>query len=316
MVGWMARIAGPALCGLFVSLLGCPSANATEVIDVTGSIEHLAQVAMDVRRSADPPILIYRVVSNGLDETIRINVADSRYSSQVLYRDNCVATGYDKTVDCDLRMLDDLIREFGLLEIYGRESRAGTRQDFRKGLLVWILSHEFGHIVLGHDYGDYDAPLRGMRVFDLPGQAKELSADAFSIQLVNAGNWGGAFGTMLAVTNALLRRSVCPETFPKVCARMPRGVGLIYDYASGAKPIRIHLSGSHPDFIARFLRILYLEALSGPDYTGLAHEAAQAVDLLQIEVGEGRWETVRTAFGRLGLQLPATAAHGSLRHPQ
>jgi hypothetical protein len=36
---------------------------------------------------------------------------------------------------------------------------------------------------------------------------------------------------------------------------MPAGVGLIFDYTRDAKPIRIPLSGTHPAFVARFLRI-------------------------------------------------------------
>jgi len=295
------------LCAAFVVLAASGIANATDVIDVDGSLEHLAQVAMKVGRSADPPILQYRLVSKGFDGIVRINVSDSRRSSQTLYRNNCVATGYDRTVDCDLSMLDGLIDEFKLVEVYGRKGQPDMRNEFRKGLLVWILSHEFGHIVLGHDYGDYDAPLRGMRVFDLAGQAKELAADAFSIRLVNRAGREGAFGTLLAVANPLLRKSVCPDTFPKVCKRMPVGVGVIYDYTSSADPIRIHLSGAHPDFIARFLRILYLEGQTGDDFAGLSHEAAEAIGLLQVEVGEERWESVRDFLGRVDpeTRLPA-----------
>lgn len=185
--------------------------------------------------------------------------------------------------------------------------RLSKRERVSQGTSRWILSHEFGHIVLGHDHGDYDAPLRGMRVFDLAGQAKELAADAFSIRLVNRAGWEGAFGTLLAVTDALLRKSVCPDTFPKVCKRMPAGVGVIYDYTSTADPIRIHLSGAHPDFIARFLRILYLEGQTGDDFVGLSHEAAEAIGLLQVEVGDDRWETVSGFLGRLDpeTRLPA-----------
>jgi hypothetical protein len=297
---------------VFLAARACSPAHATQVVDVAGSLEHLADVALKAAHSADPPILNYRLNLEGID-TVRINVSDSRRSGKVLYRDNCVATRYDRTVDCDLKMLDDLIDDFALLEVYGHGSQTGLRQEFRKGLLIWILAHEFGHIALGHDYGDYEPALTGMQVFDLAGQAKELAADAFSIRLVNQAKWDAAVGTLLDVTNALLRRSVCPDTFPKVCKRMPAGVGVIYDYTSGAAPIRIHLSGSHPDFIARFLRIIYLEGKAGGDLVGLSHEAAQAIALLRIEVGTDRWETVDAAFGPLTKNVDRSAPDGGSR---
>lgn len=137
-----------------------------------------------------------------------------------------------------------------------------------------------------------------MEVFSAEQQALELGADAAAIEVV--GNVDAAavnYGVVLDIANSLLRKSVCPKTYPEVCDEMPRGVGLIYDYTANAKPIRISIEGTHPAYVARFLRILYL---AGADTRqgGLNHMARQAIALLQVEGKQSEWLTLRQALGR------------------
>jgi hypothetical protein len=94
-----------------------------------------------------------------------------------------------------------------------------------------------------------------------------------------------------------MRKSVCPETFPEVCDQMPRGVGLIFDYTRDAKPVRIPAGGTHPAFIARFLRILYLSGI-GTTENSINYEAHQAIDLHEIQGDSGTWTSLKACNQR------------------
>ncbi|KJC57517.1 hypothetical protein UP10_28460 [Bradyrhizobium sp. LTSPM299] len=195
-------------------------------------------------------------------------------------------------------MIDNLIDRFALI---GRStndrSQTARRVEYRRTLLMWVLGHELGHVVLKHGLSDYDE-IKGMHVFDAAGQAKELEADSYSIKVVGNIDTAlpSAYSTILDITNALVRKAVCPKTFPKLCSAMPIGVGLIFDYTPGAQSIRVAMTGSHPDYVARFLRILYESARATSQESSLGIVSRQAIELLEVEDSAGRWISLNEAL--------------------
>lgn len=267
-------------------------------IVVEGGLVEVVDAMLGVWDSANPPEIHANLSLNGNSMDVVFVVYDSRISQRVVYRDNCVATPYDRVIDCDFKLVDDLIHDFRLIEIYGR-NKEERRAFYRRYLLTWIIGHELGHIAKKHGISHYAQSVSGMAVFDAPQQAKELEADAYAIQAVGNLETGpvGAYETVLDVTNSLVRKSLCPDTFPGVCARIPLGgVGLHFDYSATAKPIPIRLVGTHPAYVARFLRILYL---SGVDtrQNSINYLASQAIRLLRVQDKNGQWVSLETAVG-------------------
>lgn len=191
-------------------------------IEFKGNLDSFAQVV--VERWARPQGFILTL---GFGQNVRrpifVNLANSRIGAGAIYRDNCVATPFDDVIDCDLKLVDDLIEDFKLMEII---SGGGKRRDvYRKYIFLWILTHELGHVVLKHGMSDFGEGTSGVHVFDVEQQQKELAADAAAIGFV--GNLEQApipaYQTILDVTNALLRKAICPDTFPNLCLRIPSG---------------------------------------------------------------------------------------------
>lgn len=73
-------------------------------------------------------------------------------------------------------------------------------------------------------------------------------------------------------------------------------LGLNYDYTTDA-PIRIPLSGTHPAFVARFLRILYLSGV-GTSANSINYLAKQAIDRLSVQTDRDEWTTLKSALQR------------------
>jgi hypothetical protein len=270
-------------------------------IEISGPIDKLADTMLSLWTSKNPPAILYRLQNGTTDIVVTIEAYNSRHASRAIYKNNCVSSGWEKLVDCDLKMVDDLIDQFRLLDINAsRRIRAATRLKYRRALLMWIMSHEFGHIVLNHGRSDYEEDVKGMHVFDAAKQVKELQADEYSIKIVGDVDKGPAeaYSAILDVANSLIRKSVCPKTFPRVCKEMPPGVGLIFDLRKDANPIRIRLAGTHPEYVARFLRILYLAGIGTSQQNSLTYVAKQAIDLLQVEDLSGSWNTVKQTFER------------------
>lgn len=193
-------------------------------IAVVGSIEKVVEAILPFWASKVPTAITYRRQSEAAAETALFEIYNSKYSVTALYKDNCVSGGWEKVVDCDLKMIDDLIDEFYLLKIYASKGHEkAARHSYRRSILLWILSHELGHIELGHGRSDYREDIRGLQVFDAASQAKELQADEYSIGIIGNIDKGSAeaYSTVLDITNSLIRKSVCPRSYPRVCKEMP-----------------------------------------------------------------------------------------------
>lgn len=277
------------------------SSEEVPPINVVGSISDVVKAVLPYWTSRHSVAISYRRYPETTAEAVLFEIYNSRYANSALYRDNCVSAGWEKVVDCDLKMVDDLIEEFRLLEIYASNGRRkAARDSYRRSILLWVLSHELGHIELEHGRSDYREDVRGLSVFDAAAQSKELQADQYSITVIGNIDKGSpeAYSTVLDITNSLIRKSVCPRTYPRLCRDMPSGVGLIYNYQSDAKPIRIRLLGAHPEFVARFLRILYLAAMGSSQESSLAVVSKQAIDLLEVEAHPGDWKSLKRVFAR------------------
>lgn len=272
-------------------------AAAKDPVSVTGPVDKLVDLILRSWNSKEPPVIRYRLQTEKIDKVVTVQAYHSDYSAHVVYKNNCVASGWEMIVDCDLKLVDDLIARFYLLADYSGKSKVAARLRYRQSLLMWILSHEFGHIALNHGRSDFDEGLTGFQVFDVAKQQDELDADAYAISVVGNLETGpvAAYSAILDVTNMLMREALCPQTFPNACRAIPAGVGLIFDYTPEAKPIRITLSGSHPAYIARFLRIMYLSGI-GTSQNSINYLAKKAIDLLEVETNAHQWKTIRDVF--------------------
>ena len=263
-------------------------------------IEAVVDDVVPAWEAPHPSVSVRPIVGDVSDANITFNLYNSAFSDGVIYRDNCVATPSDRIIDCDLKLVDDLIRDFKLIEIFGGSTADFDKGFYRRNILEWVLAHEVGHIALKHGISDFDEWPRGESVFHFAQQQKELAADAFAINVIGNLSTGPvpAYQAVIDISNALIRKSLCPQSFPKLCSKIPLGgVGLDFDYTATAEPIRIPLSGSHPAFVARFLRILYLAGV-GTTENSISYLAKEAIDHLLVQGGGHEWTTLRKALSR------------------
>jgi hypothetical protein len=211
-------------------------------------------------------------------------------------RDNrCVADPPRRAITCDMRFLDNVASDLGILDSSQPTAKV---KDVRRRLLKWVVAHEVGHVALKHVPSDYADPLSGYLLFVPTQQRLELAADAYALRLV--GDLKRAdpndYGLLLDIVNALIRRKLCPETFPVPCSRLAPGVGIIFNSADD-KPIQITAGGAHPEFVARFLRLIYL-AGRGTGEHSINYLAQQVIARLLIEVPGKGWIKLDDAFER------------------
>ncbi|WP_200379701.1 hypothetical protein [Rubrivivax gelatinosus] len=218
------------------------------------------------------------------DIRMRIHVRGFRSTPKVIDEaDNrCVANAAERTISCDMRLIDSLVIRFTRDDPCCARS-ARIDRAFGKAILKWILAHEVGHLALGHLESDFDEPPGGLLVFSNERQRKELDADVFAIALV--GKSGPDTDTLMQVSNALVAQAVCPDTYPRLCSKLlDHGAGLHYNSRDN-EPIRVRSGGTHPALVARFLRLLYL----ADEGKGIGHQAGNAIRRMQIERQPGHW---------------------------
>jgi hypothetical protein len=209
------------------------------------------------------------------------------------YENKCVARPPDQ-IACDLGLIDRLLSDFGLT----RQVRQNVRWreqlvDLRLQMLKWIIAHEIGHLVRKHPASGYAPEARGVLVYSAPQQAYELEADAVAINLIGQFKDdvdAKTYGFILAVINALIVRSLCPDQ-SRTCTKINPGVGILWNTGSD-EPIKIAIGGKHPSFVARFLRIVLLAADDGAN-VGFSNLARSAIDKLLIVNETGVAMTIR-----------------------
>jgi hypothetical protein len=265
-----------------------PNYEPTHGVDVFSSERHyrpfIGNILRDILGRLAPPMdFTFNKEENASE--LYVELFNSRIGEHGEIFKGCFWDARNRKIACDLALVDEIIDNYQMVELFGK-----TRNQNRKHLLRWILSHEIGHLVLQHRGGYFSQPRQGFQVFNAPNQQEELAADAFSVCLIGESDKSiDDYSYALDFSNALIRKSLCPTTFPQACGAIPiGGVGLHYDYVSG-RPIKIDLSGSHPEFVARFLRILYISAYS--DKPNLLTELAKrAIGTLTVQVAQ---ETAR-----------------------
>ena len=194
----------------------------------------------------------------------------------------CVANAAERTISCDMRLIDSLVVRFSSNDPCCARSARDDRA-YGKRILKWIIAHEVGHLALGHLESDFDEPPGGLLVFSNERQRKELAADSFALALVGKSEPDEA--TLMQVSNALVAQSVCPETYPRLCSRLlDHGAGLHYN-SRDREPIRLRSGGTHPALVARFVRLLYLM----DEGEGMGVQAANVIRRMQIEREPGHW---------------------------
>lgn len=274
-------------------------ATSPTTIVIAGTISDVVEKVLPLWQSRTVTAVSFRRKADPTIEVALFELINSRVSANPIYRNNCVSEGWERVIGCDLRMIDDLISDFSLLEIFGSKDRQVSATHYRKQILLWVLSHELGHVELGHGRSDFEDDITGQKVFDAASHKQELDADERAVQIVGQiENAPNAYSVILDIANSLIRKSVCPTTYPAVCKNMPMGVGLIFDYTPDAKPIQVRLAGRHPEFVARFLRILFLAGMTSDGGHPLAMEASKAINLLHVETRPNEWYSLRRSLTR------------------
>jgi hypothetical protein len=252
---------------------------------LTGNITRLAAVVTQQPTTTTFTRFNFRLVQGPIDREVTI---ETFYSSalQVDYRVNrCAADAAINVITCDLRFIEQIAHEF---HIYVRAKTADERLKKKVSLTKWVLAHEIGHIIRGHRPSDYADPLDGYVLYAPSQQKLELEADESALALIGNLTTGTVedYSVLLDIINDLVRKKLCPDSYPNPCSRLAPGVGLIFNSADD-KPIHISVGGAHPEFVARFLRLLYLAGV-GTGANTINNLAGQVLSRLEVEVpGEG-----------------------------
>lgn len=277
-----ARRVAVVSCALICFL----SVGLTEAAPRSGTIDELAEsILHDWKRFAFRSTRF--VIRHGPERIpVTLDIFRAREDAIDERSNRCTADSIRRSITCDLALIDYLLDTF----------RIEHSTKSRKSLLKWIVAHEIGHIALNHSLSDYSDPLEGYLVFVPEQQRLELAADAFAIDLVGDLNHGAVedYGLLLDIVNELIRKNLCPESFPRSCERIAPGVGIYFNSADNL-PIKISAGGSHPEFVARFLRLLYLAGLN-TNHRSINYLAGKVIEKLLVEVPGKGWVSLGEAF--------------------
>jgi hypothetical protein len=234
-----------------------------------------------------------------LKTPITIIIGDSRRTPVPGIYSNCVADSSTRSIRCDLRLLDDLIDDFAVL--YSEDQRAAAREH----VLQLVLAHELGHIVHGDGSAAYHGTSDGFSVFHYLHYKTELQADAFAIQLIDryAKHRDLEYGAIVDLASGAVKKSVCPDTFPTtcpcpgytdatLCSRIPLGPGLLIGEDDR---ISVTLTGTHPEFVVRFARMLYLSR-DPKAHSYYGREAQQVLFRVVVRNEDGQLERTEALF--------------------
>lgn len=235
--------------------MAAPMSDAEAVGVVRGAVTALG-AAMTVN------VLPFDRASEARAAGITVVVGDSRRSSDFAgVSGNCSADARTRMIECDMRLIDDLIDEADLLRT------EDERGSYRTALMTLVLAHEIGHVALGHRGARYHGSDLGFSVLRYASHRRELAADRYAVGLLDRARPGvrGPYSVVVELTYAAMKRSLCPDTFPAACAcpghqvetcsQIAYGPGLPL---SGEEEFQVTLKGTHPEYIVRFARLLHL----------------------------------------------------------
>ena len=124
-------------------------------------------------------------------------------------------------------------------------------------------------------------------MYEIAQQRSELEADEYSISMMGALDKSDTdnYALLLTIANNLIRKNLCPKTYPEPCEAIAQGAGHLFN-SQNSDPIVIDAGTRHPDFIARMLRLLYL-AGRGTKVNSINYLAMQAIERLKIRSADG-----------------------------
>ncbi len=274
-------------CFAFFALIVSPAHGRT-IGENTGDLDALVKFLYRGKARTEQR---FTLVVNG--KRILLNVRAYRSTiSQIDANDNrCTADARANRIVCDLNLLNSLDERFR----YPGETRQYLKKDrikSEKSLLKWIVAHEVGHLELGHAKSDWEDPPRGFLIFNDNRQKLELEADNYAVTLVgNLQKASDDYAFLMGLANSLIAQNLCPGL---PCEKMHVGVGLIYN-SNNSERIKISAGGSHPDYVARFVRLLYLSG-EGTNENSLNYLARRVIERLEVERSPGEWVSVEKAF--------------------
>lgn len=234
----------------------------------------------------------FKLISHGREIGLHVRAYRSTMETVDPNDNRCTADAQARRISCDLSLLTSLSSRF---RYPGEKQPRRTRDSIvaEKKMLKWIVAHEVGHIELGHGESDWEDPPKGFLIFDNANQRLELDADRYAIKLIgNLENASADYAFLMGISSSLIAQSLCPKTYP--CENLHVGVGLIYN-SQNSEPIKISGGGSHPDFVARFVRLLYLSG-EGTGQQSLNYMAKRVIEKLVIEKTAGEWVTAEDAL--------------------
>lgn len=280
----LRRVLASLLLAAFLSSASAQAADPPP-LEGQGDLAGLIGILLSQFDAAKPINLNYEFVSGPARHKLNLRVYYSN-DLKIDRNDNrCTAAPAHRRIICDVRLVDRLLEQF---KLSGPGSLGRLpEKDYRRILLTWIIAHEIGHVALSHPLSDFDPPLKGFEIYDHLRQRKELEADEFAISII--GRLDAAppeyYSALLDIANSLLRKALCPATYPALCSNIHPGVGLLFNH-SNSDGIRIQAGGTHPEYIARFVRLIYL-AGTDTNINSINFLARQVIEKLVVETQGG-----------------------------
>ncbi|WP_018097631.1 hypothetical protein [Sinorhizobium meliloti] len=183
------------------------------------------------------------------------------------------ACGYfpgSKSIFCDVSFIDKFLadRDFDkkiapfegdrpIDQPFDLQALSSDEYDLnRLFMLQWVLGHELGHFLAGHQASNFaptplDARVEGKSV----SQEKEIEADAFLASHFDPNSDVGArfYQNLIYLLNVEVHRKACPGLSPlQYCDKIQAGAGIF----SPATAVYFKAGGSHPEYLIRLVRLL------------------------------------------------------------
>lgn len=129
----------------------------------------------------------------------------------------------------------------------------------------WVIGHEIGHLSVRSSERASDVE---SLLADAPGQRLVQATEVLADQHLYRGSGlteeerASLAGFLVAALNAELHLKYCPaRDVVQRCARIPAGVGVIFDYNSSGG-LDVDTTRPHPEYVIRLVRLLELSRAS------------------------------------------------------
>lgn len=123
-------------------------------------------------------------------------------------------------------------------------------------MLQWVLGHELGHFLAGHQASSFaPTPLDARVEAKSVSQEKEIEADALLASHFNPNTDIGArfYQNLIYLLNVEVHRKACPALSPlQYCNKIQAGAGIY----SPSTAVYFKTAGTHPEYLIRLVRLL------------------------------------------------------------